>query len=119
MPQGRWIWGDGNPRQEAPLDVLPETQARFLAGAMRRVGTEGTARRVMAGSTVEMAGKTGTAQLDSGMPHAWFIGFAPFEGTAQRRLAVAVIVEHGGYGGRIAAPIAREIMEAAKGLGLL
>jgi cell division protein FtsI/penicillin-binding protein 2 len=53
------------------------------------------------------------------MPHAWFIGFAPFDGTPQRRLAFAVIVEHGGYGGRIAAPIAREVMEAAKGLGLL
>jgi cell division protein FtsW (lipid II flippase)/cell division protein FtsI/penicillin-binding protein 2 len=119
MPQGRWIAGDGNQRQDAPLDVVPEAQARFLAGAMRRVVTEGTARRVMAGGTVEMAGKTGTAQLDSGMPHAWFIGFAPFEGAPERRLAFAVIVEHGGYGGRIAAPIAREIMEAAKGLGLL
>jgi cell division protein FtsI/penicillin-binding protein 2/cell division protein FtsW (lipid II flippase) len=119
MPEGRWISGDGNPRQDAPLDVLPEAQALFLAGAMRRVVTEGTARHVMAGSAVAFAGKTGTAQLDSGMPHAWFIGFAPFDGTPQRRLAFAVIVEHGGYGGRIAAPIAREVMEAAKGLGLL
>jgi cell division protein FtsI/penicillin-binding protein 2 len=119
MPEGRWISGDGNPRQDAPLDVLPEAQALFLAGAMRRVVTEGTARHVMAGSAVSFAGKTGTAQLDTGMPHAWFIGFAPFDGTPQRRLAFAVIVEHGGYGGRIAAPIAREVMEAAKGLGLL
>ena len=119
MPQGRWIAGEGNPRQDAPLDVLAEAQARFLAGAMRRVVTEGTARRVMAGSAVEFAGKTGTAQLDRGMPHAWFIGFAPFDGTPERRLAFAVIVENGGYGGRIAAPIAREVMEAAKGLGLL
>jgi cell division protein FtsI/penicillin-binding protein 2/cell division protein FtsW (lipid II flippase) len=119
MPQGRWIAGEGNPRQDAPLDVLAEAQARFLAGAMRRVVTEGTARRVMAGSTVGMAGKTGTAQLDRGMPHAWFTGFAPFDGTPERRLAFAVIVENGGYGGRIAAPIAREVMEAAKGLGLL
>jgi peptidoglycan glycosyltransferase len=86
---------------------------------MRRVVTEGTARRVMAGSAVSLAGKTGTAQLDRGMPHAWFIGFAPFDGTPERRLAFAVIVENGGYGGRIAAPIAREVMEAAKGMGLL
>jgi peptidoglycan glycosyltransferase len=83
------------------------------------VVTEGTARRVMASSTVEMAGKTGTAQLDRGMPHAWFIGFAPFDGTPERRLAFAVVVENGGYGGRIAAPIARQLMEAAKELGLL
>jgi len=86
---------------------------------MRRVVTEGTARHVMAGTAVDIAGKTGTAQLDRGLPHAWFIGFAPFDGTPGRRLAFAVIVENGGYGGRIAEPIARQLMEAAKGLGLL
>jgi peptidoglycan glycosyltransferase len=119
MPQGRWISGEGTARQDAPLDVLPEAQAAFLAGAMRRVVTEGMARHVMAGSAVGLAGKTGTAQLERGLPHAWFVGFAPFDGAPQRRLAFAVIVENGGYGGRIAAPIAREVMEAAKGLGLL
>jgi cell division protein FtsI/penicillin-binding protein 2/cell division protein FtsW (lipid II flippase) len=119
MPQGRWMAGDGNPRQDAPLDVLAEPEAAFLATAMRRVVTEGTARHVMASTAVEIAGKTGTAQLDRGMPHAWFIGFAPFDGMPERRLAFAVIVENGGYGGRIAAPIAREVMEAAKELGLL
>jgi peptidoglycan glycosyltransferase len=119
MPQGRWIGGEGNTRQDSPLVVLPESQAGFVARAMRRVVTEGTARRVMSGSAVEIAGKTGTAQLDSGMPHAWFVGFAPFDGMPQRRLAFAVIVENGGYGGRVAAPVAREVIEAAKGLGLL
>jgi cell division protein FtsI/penicillin-binding protein 2 len=119
MPEGRWIAGEGNTRVDAPLEVLAPEHAAFLAGAMRRVVTEGTARRVMAGSAVEIAGKTGTAQLDSGMPHAWFTGFAPFEGTAEKRLAFAVVVEHGGYGGRVAAPIAREVMEKAKELGLL
>jgi cell division protein FtsI/penicillin-binding protein 2/cell division protein FtsW (lipid II flippase) len=119
MPQGRWIAGDGNSRQDAPLEILAPAQAAFLAGAMRRVVTEGTARRVMAGASVEMAGKTGTAQLDRGMPHAWFTGFAPFQVAPERRLAFAVIVEHGGYGGRVAAPVARELMEAAKELGLL
>ena len=99
--------------------MLAEPQAAFLAGAMRRVVTEGTARRVMAGSPVEIAGKTGTAQLDQGSPHAWFAGFAPFDGAPERRLAFAVVVEHGGYGGRVAAPIARAVMEAAKELGLL
>jgi peptidoglycan glycosyltransferase len=119
MPQGRWIAGDGNSRQDAPVEVLPPAQAAFLAGAMRRVVTEGTARHVMAGAAIEIAGKTGTAQLDQGMPHAWFTGFAPYEAVPEHRLAFAVIVEHGGYGGRIAAPIAREVMEAAKELGLL
>jgi peptidoglycan glycosyltransferase len=86
---------------------------------MRRVVTEGTARRVMAGTAVNMAGKTGTAQLDEGLPHAWFAGFAPYDGDASQRLAFAVLVEHGGYGSRAAAPIARELMEAAQDLKLI
>jgi len=118
MPEGRWIADSSNPRDGA-TDVLPAAQAAFLAGAMRRVVTEGTARHVMAGSAIAFAGKTGTAQLDQGMPHAWFTGFAPYDGDASRRLAFAVLVEHGGYGGRAAAPIAREVMEAAGQLGLL
>ena len=89
----------------------------FLATSMRSVVTAGTARRAMAGSPVEIAGKTGTAQLDEGMPHAWFAGFAPYGGDPTRRIAFAVVVEHGGYGGRVAAPIAREIVEAAHSYG--
>ena len=119
MPEGRWIDDDSNSRTDAPLDVLPEAQARFLAGAMRRVVTEGTARHAMDGATIAFAGKTGTAQLDEGMPHSWFTGFAPYDGDAAHRLAFAVLVEHGGYGAATAAPIAREVMEAAKALGLL
>ena len=94
-------------------------QADFIARAMRRVVTEGTARHAMAGSEISFAGKTGTAQLDTGAPHSWFAGFAPYDGDASRRLAFAVVVEHGGYGARTAAPIAREVMEAAKKLGML
>src|SRR6185369_5732958 len=103
---------------ETPIEVVRPAQAAFLAGAMRRVVTEGTARRAMAGASIAFAGKTGTAQLDEGMPHSWFTGFAPYDGDPSRRLAFAVLVEHGGYGARAAAPIAREVMEAAKQLGL-
>ena len=119
MPQGRWVAEAGNDRTDAPLAVITPEQASFLAGAMRRVVTEGTARGAMAGSPVNFAGKTGTAQLDTGLPHAWFAGFAPYDGDPSRRLAFAVLVEHGGYGARAAAPIARGVMEAAKELGLL
>ncbi len=117
MPEGRWIGDSSNPRTNAPLAVLPAAQANFLAGAMRRVVTEGTARQAMAGTPLSMAGKTGTAQLDVGAPHSWFVGFAPYDGDASSRLAFAVLVEHGGYGARVAAPIAREVMEAARDLG--
>jgi cell division protein FtsI/penicillin-binding protein 2/cell division protein FtsW (lipid II flippase) len=119
MPQGRWITGDANDRTDSPVQVIASEQAEFLAGAMRRVATEGTARHAMAGSAIAFAGKTGTAQLDEGLPHAWFTGFAPFDADPSRRLAFAVLVEHGGYGARAAAPIAREVMEAAQQLGLL
>jgi cell division protein FtsI/penicillin-binding protein 2 len=119
MPQGRWVEGEGNVRTDAALDLLPAAQAAFLARAMRAVATDGTARRVMAGEQIGIAGKTGTAQLDTGMPHAWFTGFAPYEGDPARRIAFSVLVEHGGYGGRVAAPVAREVVEAARQLGLL
>jgi cell division protein FtsI/penicillin-binding protein 2/cell division protein FtsW (lipid II flippase) len=117
MPQGRWSSDDA--RGEPPAPVVSPAQAGFLARAMRRVVTEGTGRRAMAGTEVTFAGKTGTAQLDAGQPHSWFTGFAPYDGDPAHRLAFAVLVEHGGYGGRIAAPIAREVVEAAKTLGLL
>ena len=110
---------ESSTRTAGPVEVLPQAQAEFLAGAMRRVVTEGTARHAMAGAQISFAGKTGTAQLDQGLPHSWFTGFAPYDGDASRRLAFAVLVEHGGYGARVAAPIAREVMEAAHQLGIL
>jgi cell division protein FtsI/penicillin-binding protein 2/cell division protein FtsW (lipid II flippase) len=117
MPEGRWQTDEANARTDTPVQVLPVAQAAFLARAMRRVVTEGTARRAMDGAEIEFAGKTGTAQLDVGQPHSWFTGFAPYDGDG-RKLAFAVLVEHGGYGARVAAPIAREVMEAAKELGV-
>ncbi len=65
---------------------------------------------------VEVAGKTGTAQTVEGRPpHAWFLAFAP---AYDPQVAVAVVVENGGNlgseatGGRLAAPIAKAVMEA-------
>lgn len=55
-----------------------------------------------------VGGKTGTAQNPHGDDHAWFVGFAPFENP---RIAVAVLVENAGFGGTVAAPIARRVME--------
>jgi peptidoglycan glycosyltransferase len=117
MPEGRWIEDASNPRTDAPLEVIPASQAAFIARAMRRVVTEGTGRNAMAGEQIGIAGKTGTAQLGEGIPHAWFTGFAPYD--SPHRLAFAVLVEHGGYGARAAAPVAREVMEAAQQLGLI
>jgi cell division protein FtsI/penicillin-binding protein 2/cell division protein FtsW (lipid II flippase) len=118
-PQGRWIVDDSSAQNRTPLTIVPPAQAVFLADAMRSVVTSGTARRSMKGARVSIAGKTGTAQLGEGQPHSWFAGFAPYDGDAGRRIAFAVMVEHGGYGGSLAAPIAREIVEAASDLGIV
>ncbi|HLJ67640.1 MAG TPA: penicillin-binding transpeptidase domain-containing protein [Chloroflexota bacterium] len=60
---------------------------------------------------IQVAGKTGTAETGgSSLPHAWFVCFAPAD---HPRVAVVVIVEHGGEGAFVAAPIARKILQAA------
>ena len=116
-PQGRWI--EDVPQTGAPSAIISPDVAGFLAEAMRSVVTDGTARRAMKGTRVSIAGKTGTAQLSEGQPHSWFAGFAPYDGDHGRRIAFAVVVEHGGYGGSLAAPIAREVAEAASDLGII
>ncbi|HEX5228805.1 MAG TPA: FtsW/RodA/SpoVE family cell cycle protein [Bryobacteraceae bacterium] len=119
MPEGRWVTDASNARSASPKPILAPDMAGFLANAMRSVVQQGTARRAMAGERVSVAGKTGTAQLDEGMPHSWFAGFAPYDGDRSKSIAFAVVVEHGGYGGSVAAPIAREIVDAAADLGLI
>ena len=60
---------------------------------------------------VQVAAKTGTAETGDGKaPHAWFVAFAPAD---HPRVAVVVIVEHGGEGAFVAAPLAKQILEAA------
>jgi cell division protein FtsW (lipid II flippase)/cell division protein FtsI/penicillin-binding protein 2 len=98
----RWIDGDG---------------AAQLRRDMRRVVTAGSGR-VLAGHRVPIAGKTGTAEVDGQRSHSWFVGFAPYA-DQPARIAFAVIVENAGYGGRVAAPIAGEIVTAAAARGLL
>ncbi|MCH9008510.1 penicillin-binding protein 2, partial [candidate division KSB1 bacterium] len=56
---------------------------------------------------LNVCGKTGTAQNPHGNSHAWFIGFAPKDNP---KIAFCVMVENGGGGGAVAAPIARGIL---------
>ncbi len=103
------------------LDHIRAVQGGMV-GTMYDPG--GTGRATAIGAPYRMAGKTGTAQKVSRKgnvsvnPHAlplhlrhqaWFIGYAPVE---DPRIAVAVMVEHGGYGGSTAAPIARKLFDA-------
>jgi cell division protein FtsW (lipid II flippase) len=117
LPAGHLVLGA--PAQEmAPVRVLDAPHARRLAEAMRGVVVSGTGRGLMAHPEM-VAGKTGTAEVDDAPSHSWFVGFAPFGEATAGRIAFAVIVENGGYGGRAAAPLAGEIVTAARELGLL
>ncbi|MEN3271550.1 MAG: hypothetical protein V7636_311 [Actinomycetota bacterium] len=83
-----------------PGTPLPAGIAPTLQALMQRVVAEGTAASAHLPSGT--AGKTGTAEFGSGNPpqtHAWFIGF-------RGDLAFAVLVEDGGFGGKVAAPLA-------------
>ena len=74
---------------------------------MHRVMVYGTGRHYAIDS-LNMAGKTGTAQNSHGRDHAIFIGFAPVDNP---KIAVAVVVENAGFGATWAAPIASMMME--------
>jgi penicillin-binding protein A len=96
--------------------AMTPKNAKELQQMMSEVVSEGTGRSAQIPG-VEVAGKTGTAQSDpKRKPFAWFTSFAPVHDPA---IAVAVIVEDANIprsdiaGGRLAAPIAREVMEAA------
>jgi peptidoglycan glycosyltransferase len=100
--------------QELSQAVTPDVAAQ-LTRMMEAVVTDGSGTRAQIDG-VAVAGKSGTAQHGEGRkPHAWFISFAPAD---DPQIAVAVIAEDGGVtgseigGGRVAAPIARQMMEA-------
>lgn len=65
-------------------------------------GAHGTAKAARVPG-VDICGKTGTAQNPHGESHAWFIGFAPYDNP---EIAFSILVENGGSGGAVAAPIA-------------
>ena len=119
MPEGRWVLDASNSRTDSPELILAPELNDFMARSMRAVVTSGTGRTAMNGVGVSVAGKTGTAQLDEGDPHSWFAGFAPYDESPAQRIAFAIVVEHGGYGAKAAAPIAREVVETAAQLGII
>jgi penicillin-binding protein 2 len=110
------------PRVRREVSVSPESLA-FLRRALYGVvyDSKGTAYKARP-HRIEIAGKTGTAQVFQGgrrggdepplpyerVDHAWFAGFAP---AVKPRIAFAVLVEHGGHGGAVSAPVAAEIVE--------
>ncbi len=94
------------------LRPISAETAATMTTLMVEVINKGTGTRA-ALSNVQVAGKTGTAEVAGGESHAWFAGFAPAD---DPQVVVAVLVENAGTGGAIAAPIAREVIAAALGL---
>ena len=114
-----------DPEPLAPLSITDIKHFDTIIKSMTDVvhGAGGTAQRIGYNAPYKIAGKTGTAQVRSiaqgeryieskvaeqFRDHALFIAFAPAEAP---QIAVAVIVENGGHGGSVAAPIARRIMD--------
>ena len=100
---------------DIPLDPVA---FKYVMEGMRQVVTSGTAKRAEVPG-FDVCGKTGTAQVVSvrtgatgkQKEHAWFVGFAPKpEEGRLPEIAVCVLVEHGGHGGTISAPIAQAII---------
>jgi penicillin-binding protein 2 len=104
-------------RQVAPIelrsiDLPPAVRDPILAGLKGAVSAgEGTAHFAFAGfplNTMSVAGKTGTAQVAKKQDTAIFVGFAPAENP---QYVVAVVMEESGFGGSVAAPVARRILQ--------
>lgn len=101
-----------------PIQGLsPGTLARVRTG-LRMVVEDpyGTGKRVRL-DEVAIAGKTGTAEVGGGRPdHAWFAGYVPAD---HPRVAFVVVLEHGGSGGHVAGPVAREFVKRLLEAGVI
>ena len=92
--------------------VMSPSTAAQVTQMMKNVVEEGTGTPAQLGN-ISVAGKTGTAQVGivgSNLTQPWFIGFAP---VGDPKVAVAVTVERtqGGFGGTVAAPIAKQVIQ--------
>jgi penicillin-binding protein 2 len=77
----------------------------------------GTAYKTVRLPSVKIAGKTGTAEVGGRLPdHAWFAGYVPAD---EPRVAFVVLIEHGGSGGKVAGPVAREFVKLLLDLGVI
>lgn len=108
--------------ENPPVTGVSDADWDVVLRGMRGAATYGTAAAISKGATYTIAGKTGTAQVftvsrsvkltdkvaEQLKDHSWFIAFAPAESP---RIAIAVLVENGGFGSSVAAPIARKVMD--------
>jgi peptidoglycan glycosyltransferase len=93
--------------------VMKPSTAQEVGQMMKTVVDEGTGTPAQLGNNIPFAGKTGTASIGatgSNLTEPWFIGFAPIQNP---KVAVAVTIEQtrGGFGGTVAAPIAKAVVQ--------
>jgi penicillin-binding protein 2 len=113
------------PRESYRIDVRPE-HLRIVREAMVDVNISGTGRGAFAGVPYKVAGKTGTAQViaikanekydaskidERHRDHSLYIAFAPADPGERPVIAIAALVENGGFGARAAAPIVRAALD--------
>ena len=106
-------------REPVRLDGLSKATLSRLREGLEKVVSHrrGTGYKRVRMKNIAIAGKTGTAEVGGGKgDHAWFAGYVPADNP---RFAFAVVLEHAGSGGRIAGPVARQLVEAMLELGIL
>lgn len=94
------------------LPVTPE-QLQAIRDGLRAVTSEagGTARHRFLNLGVAVAGKTGSAQNSAGLPHSWFAGYTEADRPDKPDIVIVVLIENGGEGSEVAAPIFRRLVE--------
>ena len=88
--------------------IYPST-LKILKEGLVAVVNEGTGQSLNDGSIPPTAGKTGTAEVSTGADNAMYVGYGPLENP---QIAIAVVVENGGFGATSAVPIAHEVYKA-------
>lgn len=107
-PDGSVIHAD--PPQEISVHI-DKHYFDIVKEGLERVPVSGTAAAVFSGfplDDISVAGKTGTAEITGRESHGWFAAYAPAD---DPQIAVAVVIENGGYGSRSAAPVVRKVFD--------
>jgi penicillin-binding protein 2 len=115
VDQKRRILREVEPIAERKVALSPAIRDAIVAGLRGVVSGEGTAAGAFAGfplNRLSVAGKTGTSQVAKKQDTALFVAFAPVENP---QYVVAVVMEEAGFGGSVAAPVARRILQKIAG----
>ncbi|HOJ00456.1 MAG TPA: penicillin-binding transpeptidase domain-containing protein [Anaerolineaceae bacterium] len=101
-----------SPEEQGTLPISQTTLETIREGMGLVISSRrGTAHDALSGLNITMYGKTGTATNSTGDPHAWFAGYTDTNREDKPDIAVVVLIENGGEGSEVAAPVFRRIIE--------